>query len=98
MAKAEQTGKTMRFVEVASAIGTLAEGPAGSIVNIEEMLRGSADEIGVRASYILDKDQVEANKKADAEAQNTAANVEALAGIAGAYSDIAKGNQLAEAA
>ena len=98
MARAEQTGKTMRFVEVAGAIGTLAEGAAGKIVDIEAMLRGSAEEIGVRPSYILPKEQVEANQKAEAEAQDAAANVEALAGISGAYADIAKGNQMANAA
>ncbi len=98
MAKAEMTGKTLRFVEVAGAINTLADGPAGRIVDIEAMLRGSAEEIGVRASYVLDAGQVAANEKAAAEAEQATANVAALEGLAGAYSDIAKGNSLAEAA
>jgi hypothetical protein len=98
MARAEQTGKTMRFVEVAGAINTLAEGAAGKIVDIEAMLRGSAEEIGVRPSYILSPEQIEENQQADAEAQAAVQGVDALEGIAGAYSDIAKGNQLVGAA
>lgn len=91
MAKAEETAKTLRFVQVAGAVNTIAEGPASRIVNVEAVLRGSAEEIGVRPSYLYTAEEVAAKDKADSEAQDALAGVDALATAAGAYKDLAQG-------
>ena len=98
MARAESTGKTLRFVQVASAINSLAEGPAGNVVDLEATLRGSAEEIGVRPSYLRDPEEVAAREAAQAEQEAAAGQAEQLKAASGAYLDFAKGTQISEAA
>ncbi len=98
MARAESTSKTMRFVEVATQINALAEGPVADIVDIEATLRGSAEEIGVKASYIRDPKEVAARQAQQAEQQQASLAAEQLAQAGGAAVDFAKANQIAEAA
>jgi Bacteriophage head to tail connecting protein len=96
MAKAEQTSKTLRFVEYATAVTSLAESPAADALDIDQMLQGGAEEIGVSPKYVRDAEMIAAirGKRADDEA--AAANVEQLQGGASAFLDIAKGNQIAD--
>lgn len=97
MAKAEEAGKAMRFVEVLTQWSAIDE-TVMDYADTDELIPGIADAIGVPARYVRSREQVAAKRKADAEAQNVAAGVETLATAAGAYKDIAQGNQIAEAA
>jgi hypothetical protein len=98
MARAESTSKTMRFVEVATAINTLAEGPAADVVNVEAALRASAEEIGVRPSLIRDPETVAAIQAKRQQDQQMAQQAEQLTAASGAALDLAKAGQLSEAA
>lgn len=98
MARASSTSRTLRFVEAATGIGTLAQTPAGEIVDIEATLRGTAEEIGVKPSYLLDPKVVASNKAKRAEVEQAAMNAEMLGAAGGAALDIAKANSVAQAA
>lgn len=98
MARAESTQKTLRFVEYATAIGTLAETPAADTVDIDEALREGALEIGVKPSLIRDRADVAKRRAAAEEAQGDAFDAELLEKNAGAMVDIAKAGQISQAA
>lgn len=100
MARAESTSKTMRFGEYATQLATLEKvSPAiARQLDLNAMLRGGAEEIGVRPDYIRSQDEVDALDQQAAEQEAAAASVQQLQGAAGAYLDLAKGNQIAEAA
>lgn len=59
---------------------------------------GLADEIGVKPSYVRDAKQVAAMRQAKAEQEQQVVDTEQLAQGAGAYLDLAKANQISEAA
>lgn len=98
MARAESTSKTLRFIEALTPIAQIDNGAVYDYLDTDVMVPGMADEIGVNAHYVRDPKQVAAMRKARADQQQQAAMVEQAAQAAGAYADIAKGNQLAEAA
>lgn len=90
MARAEDTAKSMRFVEYATQVTALEQTTAGQFVDVGEMLRGGAEEIGVRPQYIRPREAVEAAKRAEAEAQQAALDAELLEKSAGAVKDLAQ--------
>jgi hypothetical protein len=98
MARAEATGKTLRFVEYATAVISLAESPIADKLDIDAMIEGGAQEIGVNPNYVRAPEAVEALRQERAEQEQAAIGVEQLQGAASAFVDIAKGNQLAQAA
>lgn len=97
MAKAEEAGRTMRFVEVLTPWAQADPG-VFDYVDTDEMIPGLADAIGVPARYVRDKGQVAAMRQQRAEAEETAAGVTAIGDIAGAAKDFAQANQISEAA
>lgn len=96
MAKAEEAGKAMRFVEVLSQWASI-DAAVMDYADTDELVPGVADAIGVPARYVRSKEQVAAMRQQRAEAEQAAASVEALATAAGAYKDITQGNQMATA-
>lgn len=98
MARAESTGKSMRYVEYATQVSALAQTPAADTVDIDAMLRGGADEIGVNPSYMRSPDEVKAIRAKREEQQMAAVNAELLSSASGAALDLSKANQISEAA
>lgn len=98
MARAESASKSMRFVEYATQITTLGESAAGQFIDVEAMLRGGAEEIGVRPDYMRSAEQVQAAQQAEAEERKAAINAELLEKAAGATKDIAQAASYEEAA
>jgi hypothetical protein len=98
MARAESTSKTLRFIEAITPLAQFDDGAVLDFVDGEAMVTGMAEEIGVNPEYIRDTKAVAALRKAREEAKAVSQGVEQLQGAASAYVDIAKGNQLAEAA
>lgn len=98
MARAESTSKTLRFVEYSTQIAALEQSPVADVIDTEAMLRGGAEEIGVKPGYLRDPAQVEAMRRQRAEAEQAAQASETLGGIAGAALDLTKANQIAQAA
>lgn len=98
MAKAEEAGKTMRFVEVLTPWAQLDDGAVFDYIDTDELVPGLADAIGVPARFVRSREQVAAMREERSAAQQNAAGIEALQGASSAYLDIAKGNQIAEAA
>lgn len=97
MAKAEEAGRTMRFVEVLTPWAQADPG-VFDYVDTDEMIPGLADAIGVPARYVRDKSQVAAMRQQRADAEEAAAGVSAIGDIAGAAKDFAQANQISEAA
>lgn len=98
MARAESTGKTMRFIEAITPLANLDGGAVLDYLDTDELVPGMAEEIGVKPRYIRDSKDVAAIRAARAEKEQVASEIEAVQGAAAAYQDIAKGNQLSEAA
>lgn len=97
MAKAEEAGRTMRFVEVLTPWAQ-ADPAVFDYVDTDELIPGLGDAIGVPARYVRSKEQVAAMRKERADAEEMAAGVDALGTIAGATKDFAQANQLSAAA
>jgi hypothetical protein len=97
MAKAEGAGRTMRFFEVLTPMAQ-ADQQVFDYVDTDEAIPGLADALSVPASYVRSKEQVAAIRQQRADAEQAAAGVSALGDIAGASLDIAKANQISEAA
>ena len=98
MAKAEEAGRTMRFVEVLTPWAQLDNGAVFDYVDTDELVPGLADAIGVPARYVRSKEQVAALRGERAEAEQAVAGIDALGTAAGAFKDIAQGNAIAQAA
>lgn len=98
MARAESTGKTMRFVEYATAITALEQTSAAETVDIDQALREGAAEIGVKPSILRDPKAVEAIRAKRAEDEAAAANAEMFEKAAGGVLDLTKAGELSRAA
>lgn len=98
MARAESTTKTLRFVEALTPIAQVDNGAVYDYLDTDEMVPGLASEIGVNPKYIRDPKQVAEMRAKRQEGEQQAASVEQLQGAASAYVDMAKANQLSEAA
>lgn len=98
MARAESTSKTLRFVEYATQVGTLAQTPAADAVDIDAAIAAGAAEIGVKPSLIRSPEDIAAIRKGRAEQEQAAIDAEALANTAGAVKDLAQASSYTEAA
>lgn len=98
MARAEETSKTLRFLEAITPLANIDDGAVLDYIDSDEAVPGMAGEIGVKPSYIRSKEQVAAIRKKRAEDRQQAQSIEQLQGAADAYQKIAKGNQISEAA
>lgn len=96
MARAESTGKTLRFIEALTPIAQIDGGAVYDYLDTDAMVPGLADEIGVKPSYIRDPKQVAAIRTTRAEQKQQAASIEAVQGAADAYKSIAQGNAVSE--
>lgn len=98
MAKAEEAGRTMRFVEVLTPWAQIDNGAVFDYVDTDELIPGMADAIGVPARYVRSKEQVAAMRKDRADAEQMATALDGVATAAGAAKDFAQANQISEAA
>jgi hypothetical protein len=98
MARAEATGKTLRFVEAITPIAQIDGGAVFDYLDTDEMVPGMAEEIGVNPRYIRDRKAVAAIREQRAQEKAQAVQIEQVQQAADAYQSIAKGNQLSEAA
>lgn len=98
MARAEEASGLTRWIEVMTPLAQLDEGAVFDHINTDEAAKGLGEVLGVRPSWIATDDEVAAKRAAREEAKGATAGVEALGTVAGAYKDIAQGNQIAAAA
>lgn len=98
MAKAEEAGRTMRFMEVLTPWAQIDNGAVFDYVDTDEMVPGLADAIGVPARFVRSREQVAAMRQQRSDAEQNAAGLGALETAAGAFKDIAQGAALSEAA
>lgn len=98
MARAEATGKTLRFIEALSPMAQLDGGQVYDYLDTDALVPGMADEIGVNPEYIRSPQAVAEIRKGRADQQQQAVQVQQLQQAADAYQNIAKGNQISEAA
>lgn len=97
MARAQSTGKTLRFIEAMQAVAGI-DPTVIDALDTDAIAQGMAEEIGVKPQYVRTPDAIEARRQQRAEAEQAAAGVEQMQGAAGAYLDLAKANNLSEAA
>lgn len=97
MARAESTGKTLRYIEGMGALAAI-DPAAADAIDADAIAQGMAEEIGVKPEYVRSPEAIAARRQARAEAEQQAAGVEQLQGAAGAYLDLAKANNLSQAA
>lgn len=97
MARAQSTGKTLRFIEAMGAVAAI-DPTVTDAIDTDAIAQGMAEEIGVKPEYVRTPDAIAARRQQRAEADQQAAGVEQLQGAAGAYLDLAKANQISEAA
>jgi hypothetical protein len=99
MARAEDTSKTMRFVEVLTGMANASkDGAIMDWLDEDEAIPGVADEIGVRPNYVRSPDQVAALRKARSDQQQMTDGSQTMLNGANAYKAIAQGNQMAAGA
>lgn len=99
MAKAQETSKTMRFVEALNGVAQSSKD--GSILDWldeDQLVPGLAGEIGVRPTYVRSPQQVQAIRQARQEQQQAQDQTSAMLNAAQAYKSFAQGNQIASAA
>lgn len=93
MARAQGTAKTLRFVEALTPMAAI-DNTIYDYLDTDEMVPGMAAEIGVKPQYVRDRKAVAAIRKARAESEQVATDVEQLATGAGAALDLAKANEI----
>lgn len=97
MARAESTGKTMRFLEALNPIMQLKPEVA-DYIDEDALVPGIAAEIGVKPQYVRDKAQVDAMREQRKASEQAPIEADTIAKIAGAALDTAKANQISEGA
>lgn len=97
MARAEEAAGLTRWIEAMAPMAQVDPGVFDHI-DTDAAAPGLADVLGVRPSWIATPDKVAEKRQAREQANASAAGVDQLATGAGAYLDIAKANQIAEAA
>ncbi len=94
MARAEQTSKTMRFVEVLTGMANASkDGAIMDWLDEDQAIPGVADEIGVPPSYVRSPDEVAAMRKARTDQQQIGDQSQAALNSANAYKALAQGSQ-----
>ena len=94
MARAEQNAGFTRWIEALAPLAQTDGGQVFDYINTDVAVPGLAEGFGVRASYVATPDELAAKRQAREDAKQEAAGVDQLATAAGAYADLAKGNQL----
>ncbi len=97
MARAESTGKSLRFLEALNPLLQIDQGVI-DYIDTDELVPGMAAEIGVKPQYVRSSDEVAALRKQRKQSEQAPIEADAVAKIAGAYLDTAKANQISEAA
>lgn len=97
MARAESSGKTLRYIEALPVLAQL-DPDVPLMVDAPAIARGLAEEMGVKPSYIRDPEEVAAMKQEKDAVQRAAMDAELLEKGAGAAKDFAQANAIAEAA
>ena len=97
MARAEEAAGLTRWIEAMTPLANVDPGVFDHI-DTDQAAPGLADVLGVRPSWIATPDKVAAKRQQRSESDAATAGVDQLAAGAGAYLDIAKANQIAEAA
>jgi hypothetical protein len=94
MARAESSAKSLRFLQALPILRDL-DPAAADRVNVDEMTKGLAEEMGVRPDYMRGDKEVAALKRARDEERAAAVDAELLGTAAGAAKDLAQANSLA---
>lgn len=97
MSRAESTGKTLRFLEAINPLMTLDQGVV-DYIDTDELVPGIAAEIGVKPQYVRDPKAVAALREKRQQNEQAPVEADVVAKLAGAGLDIAKANQISEAA
>ncbi len=97
MARAESTGKTMRWLEMLNPLMQV-DPTVRDYIDTDEMVAGSAIEIGVNPLYVRDGAAVAALRAQRKESEQAPIEADAIAKLAGAGLDTAKANQISAAA
>lgn len=98
MARADEAAGLTRWIEAMTPLAQIDDGAVFDNINVDEAGPGLAAVLGVRDSWIATPEQVAAKRQARDQSKQAAAGVEQLQGAAEAYQNIAKGNQISEAA
>jgi hypothetical protein len=93
MARAENTAKTMRYIEYATAVSNLTQTAAADTVDIDEALRAGAEEIGVKTSILRDPEAVAKIRAKRDQQQQELVDAEQLNNTADATLKLAKAGQ-----
>lgn len=96
MARAGEAAGFTRWIEAMTPMAQLDPGVFDH-VDTDVAAPGLADVMGVRPSWISTPDQVAAKRKARDDAKAQEQSAEQLAAVAGAYKDMAQGNQISGA-
>lgn len=97
MARAEEAAGFMRFVEV-TGMAAGFDPDAADHINFDRALPGVAEVLSVRPSWLNTPEEVAAKREAREAEKEVAALTETLPSVAGASLDLAKANQISEAA
>jgi len=97
MARAESAGKSMRYLQALPVMAEI-DPNVRHRVNVDAMASGLAEEMGVKPSYLRSDAEVAELIAREEQSHQAAINAELLKNAAGASLDIAKANQVAEAA
>jgi hypothetical protein len=95
MARAEQAAGLTRWIEAMTPLSQV-DSSVFDHIDVDNAAPGLADVLGVRPDWITTPDQVAAKRKAREDSKAAVEGVESMQGVASAYLDIAKGNQIAE--
>lgn len=97
MARAQSVSKTLRWVEALAPMAAV-DPSVYDYVDLDEVVPGIGEEIGVAPRYSRSPEKVAAMRAQRAEAEAVPVGIDALSGAAGAALDLAKANQIGVAA
>lgn len=95
MARAEGVAKTARLIELLTPMAQIDGGATFDWLEMDEVVPGTAEDIGVNPKYIRTKERVGEIRQARQESEQAAIDAEQMAQTAGAALDLAKANQVA---
>lgn len=98
MARAQEAAGLTRWIEAMAPLAQVDDGAVFDNIDVDAAGPGLADVLGVRPSWVATPDQVAAKRKAREDSKMQQAGVEQLQGAAAAGLDLARANQIAEAA
>ena len=98
MARAEEAAGLTRWIEAMTPLANTDGGAVFDHIDTDQAAAGLADVLGVRPSWVATPDKVAAKRKAREDAQAAQAGATQVGEVAGAFLDMAKANQISEAA